>query len=127
MDRAADCRSRIRDCNVCFLQSCGRCLRHCPEWLPGNERADEMMDTGKKRRVRAWAVSIVAVCFAGWLSLVAYVNWAMHQPPEVFGHVMAKMPMPAYFVLPFETLWMRARKGHLSAGNAAPNLTVKKL
>ena len=28
----------------------------------------------------------------------------MHQPPEVFGHVMAKMPMPAYFVLPFETL-----------------------
>jgi hypothetical protein len=86
-----------------------------------------MMDTGKKRRVRAWAVSIVAVCFAGWLSLVAYVNWAMHQPPEVFGHVMAKMPMPAYFVLPFETLWMRARKGQLTVGDPAPAFTVKKL
>jgi len=47
--------------------------------------------------------------------------------PEVFGHVMAKMPMPAYFVLPLETLWMRARKGQLSVGDAPPGLTVKKL
>jgi hypothetical protein len=40
---------------------------------------------------------------------------------------MAKMPMPAYFVLPFETLWMRVRAGHLSVGDTAGNLTVKKL
>ena len=79
------------------------------------------------KRVRLWVMSIATLCFAGWLFLVRYVNWAMHQSPEVFGHVMAKMPMPAYFVLPFETLWMRARAGHLSAGEAAPNLTVKKL
>ena len=51
----------------------------------------------------------------------------MHQPPEVFGHVMAKMPMPAYFVLPFETLWTRARKGQLNVGDTAPDFTVKKL
>ena len=37
------------------------------------------------------------------------------------------MPMPAYFVLPFETLWMRARGGQLNVGDAAPDLTVKKL
>ena len=79
------------------------------------------------KRVRIWTGSIATVCLAGWLCLVSYVNWAMHQSPEVFGHVMAKMPMPAYFVLPFETLWMRARSGHLSVGDAAPNLTVKKL
>src|ERR1019366_2873721 len=85
------------------------------------------MDSRKKRLIRNWFGGGAAVFFAGWLCLVGYVNWAMHQPPEVFGHVMAKMPMPAYFVLPFETLWMRARKGHLSAGVAAPNLAVKKL
>jgi hypothetical protein len=85
------------------------------------------MDGAKKKRLRNWSVTIAAVCFAGWASLVAYVNWAMHQPPEVFGHVMARMPMPAYFVLPFETLWMRARKGQLSVGDSAPGLTVKKL
>jgi hypothetical protein len=79
------------------------------------------------KRVRTWIASIAALCFAGWLCLVGYVNWAMHQPPEVFGHVMAKMPMPAYFVLPFETLWMRARAGHLSVGDSAPGLMVKKL
>jgi len=85
------------------------------------------MDGTKKKRIRNWVASIAAVCFAGWLGLVGYVNWAMHQPPEVFGHVMAKMPMPAYFVLPFETLWMRARHGKLNVGDAAPDLVVKKL
>ena len=79
------------------------------------------------KRVRRWAVSIAALCFGGWLCLVGTVNWAMHQSPEVFGHVMAKMPMPAYFVLPFETLWMRARKGQLNIGDTAPALSVKKL
>jgi hypothetical protein len=85
------------------------------------------MDVAKKKRVRRWVVTVAAICFAGWVSLVAYVNWAMHQPPEIFGHVMARMPMPAYFVLPFETLWMRARKGQLSVGDPAPGLTAKKL
>ncbi len=85
------------------------------------------MDVEKKKRMRRWAVGIAAVCFACWISLLAYVNWAMHQTPEVFGHVMAKMPMPAYFVLPFETLWTRARNGQLNVGDAAPALSVKKL
>ena len=85
------------------------------------------MDGTKKKRIRNWVASIAALCFAGWLGLVSYVNWAMHQPPEVFGHVMAKMPMPAYFVLPFETLGMRARHGQLNIGDAAPDLAVKKL
>ncbi len=80
-----------------------------------------------KKRVRRWVASVAVVCLVGWLCLVGYVNWAMHQSPEVFGHVMAKMPTPAYFVLPFETLWMRARKGQLNVGDAAPDLTVKKL
>jgi len=85
------------------------------------------MNGTTKRRVRNWVLSIAVFCFACWLGLVSYVNWAMHQSPEVFGHVMAKMPTPAYFVLPFETLWMRARRGQLNVGDPAPALTVKRL
>jgi thiol-disulfide isomerase/thioredoxin len=51
----------------------------------------------------------------------------MHQPPEVFGHVMARMPTPAYFLFPFETLWVHARKGSLNVGEMAPGLEVKAL
>jgi thiol-disulfide isomerase/thioredoxin len=51
----------------------------------------------------------------------------MHQPPEVFGHVMMHMPMPAYFLFPFETMWTQARFGHLNPGDTAPDLTVQAL
>ncbi len=60
-----------------------------------------------KRRI-GWGL---AIAFCLWVSFVAYIDWAMHQPPEVFGHVMARMPMPAYFLFPFETMWSEARKG----------------
>jgi hypothetical protein len=62
-----------------------------------------------------------------WLGFVAFVDWAMHQPPEKFGHVMARMPMPAYFLFPFETMWNQARHGTLNAGDTAPDFTVKTL
>jgi hypothetical protein len=80
-----------------------------------------------RKRWRRWLVRIAAVCFPAWIGLLIYVNWAMHQPPEVFGHVMAKMPMPAFLVIPFETLWNRARAGHLNPGDQAPDFTLKQL
>jgi len=70
---------------------------------------------------------VLGVLAAAWLGFIGYVNWAMHQPPEVFGHVMANMPMPAYFLFPFETMWTQARHGSLNPGDHAPNLTVKTL
>src|SRR5215472_5341769 len=81
----------------------------------------------KKRRWRKWLLPVGGFLFAGWVGFLAYINWAMHQPPEVFGHVMARLPMPAYFVIPFETLWSRARKGHVETGDGAPSFTVKRL
>src|ERR1700760_1265364 len=65
--------------------------------------------------------------FCLWLGFVGYIDWAMHQSPEVFGHVMARMPMPAYFLFPFETMWTHARKGQLKTGDPAPDFTVKTL
>ena len=81
----------------------------------------------KKRRLRKWLLPTAGVLFAAWLGFLAYVDWAMHQPPEAFGHVMARMPMPAYFLFPFETMWSRARAGHVNSGDAAPSFTVKRL
>ena len=81
----------------------------------------------RKRSFRKWLVPAAAVLIPAWLCFLGYINWAMHQPPEVFGRVMARMPMPAYFVIPFETMWSRARKGQLQIGDAAPSFTVKKL
>ncbi len=68
-----------------------------------------------------------AVLLCLWLGFVGYINWAMRQPPEVFGHVMARMPMPAYFLFPFETMWTEARKGTLKVGDLAPDFTVQTL
>ena len=81
----------------------------------------------KKRNLRKWLLPTAIVLIAAWLCFLGYINWAMRQPPEVFGHVMARMPMPAYFVIPFETMWSRARKGHIGPGDAAPSFPVKRL
>jgi hypothetical protein len=80
-----------------------------------------------KKKTKRGLVATSASLFCLWIAFVAYIDWAMHQPPEAFGHVMARMPMPAYFLFPFETMWTDARKGPLSAGDLAPDLTVKTL
>jgi hypothetical protein len=80
-----------------------------------------------KKNTKRWLGGIFAGLFCLWLGFVGYIDWAMRQPPEVFGHVMAKMPMPAYFLFPFETMWFGARKGSLEIGAKAPDFTVKTL
>jgi hypothetical protein len=59
-----------------------------------------------------------------WLIFLGFIAWAMHQPPETFGRVMARMPVAAYFVLPFETLWTQARAGSLQPGEEAPDFSL---
>lgn len=76
-----------------------------------------------KKRLASTAGALVVL----WLSFVGFVDWAMHQPPEAFAHVMAHMPMPAYFLFPFETMWTEARAGHVNPGENAPDFTVKDL
>ena len=80
-----------------------------------------------KKNTKRWLTGISAVLVCLWLCFVGYIDWAMRQPPEVFGHVMARMPMPAYFLFPFETMWSGARKGSLDVGGKAPDLTVETL
>lgn len=66
----------------------------------------------------------LAVLYAGF---VGYIWWAMNQTPETFGGVMKRLPDIAYVMVPFETMWMRARAGHLKAGDVAPDFSLTKL
>jgi hypothetical protein len=67
-------------------------------------------------------VVIAYVCFG------TFILWAMRQPPETFGRVMARMPGPVPFLLfPFETAWMQARAGKLHVGDPAPDFSLLKL
>ena len=53
--------------------------------------------------------------------------WLMRQPPVQFASVIGRMPAAVFIVLPFETLWFRARAGGLQAGDAAPDFTLPTL
>jgi hypothetical protein len=69
-----------------------------------------------------FSLMIAYVCFG------TYVWWAMHQSPETFGRVMAKMPGPIPFLIfPFETAWLHARTGTLHVGDQAPDFSLLKL
>ncbi|MGI8769971.1 MAG: hypothetical protein ACR2JE_00890 [Acidobacteriaceae bacterium] len=80
-----------------------------------------------QKTTKRWLGGVVVLLVCAWVGFVGYVDWAMHQPPQVFGHIMARMPMPAYFLFPFETMWTHARKGELKVGDTAPDLTVQSL
>lgn len=76
----------------------------------------------KRMLIAAIVLAVVYLAFG------SYIWWAMNEPPETFGRVMAKMPGPVPFLLfPFETFWMRARAGHLQVGDAAPDFSLLKL
>jgi hypothetical protein len=73
-------------------------------------------------RIAARVLLTLVIVYA---ALVAGLAITMRQPPDKFGAVMAKVPPMAFAVLPFETLWMNARAGHLQVGDAAPDFTLK--
>ncbi len=75
-------------------------------------------------------VILVTLCVLAtlWVTCCVALYHVMRQSPEQFGRVMAKIPGPIPFlILPFETLWMRARSGSLQVGSPAPDFTLTKL
>jgi len=71
------------------------------------------------RAFLALAIAYAAVCGA--------LYWAMLQTPDAFGRIMARTPMPFMIVLPFETLWTRARAGRANIGDPAPDFRLPTL
>lgn len=83
-----------------------------------------------KAKSKYLRVTVVTVCVIAtlWALCCVELYRVMRQSPEQFGRVMAKIPGPIPFlVLPFETLWMRARAGTLQVGSPAPDFSLTKL
>jgi hypothetical protein len=71
---------------------------------------------------------LFVVLTVAYLCFGVFILWAMRQPPETFGRVMAKMPGPVPFLLfPFETAWIHTRAGTLHVGDSAPDFSLLKL
>ncbi len=92
------------------------------QWQNAKHRLHLSATSRKRLGIGALVLIVVYMAFGG------YIWWAMNQPPETFGRVMAKMPGPVPFLLfPFETFWLRARAGHLQVGDPAPDFSLLKL
>jgi hypothetical protein len=80
------------------------------------------------RKPSARTLSVLAVVLLlMWASFLLFIGWAMRQPPETFGRVMSRMPMPAFFLFPFETMWSHARAGAVRQGDPAPDFRLPTL
>ncbi|HXO34875.1 MAG TPA: hypothetical protein VN901_21255 [Candidatus Acidoferrales bacterium] len=78
--------------------------------------------------VRRLLLRLLVGLISGYVCFGACVWWAMHQPPETFGRVMARMPGPIPFLIfPFETAWIHARAGTLQVGDRAPDFSLLKV
>ena len=76
-------------------------------------------------KVAAATLSVIAVL---WVIACGALYHVMGQPPERFARLMSKIPGPVPFlILPFETLWTRARAGTLAIGDRAPDFSLAKL
>jgi hypothetical protein len=81
-------------------------------------------DLGMKKGRRRLMVKAVGALLLLWVATCAALFAVMCQPPETFGRVMAHVPGPAFLLLPFETLWTRARAGNLHSGDTAPDFSL---
>jgi peroxiredoxin len=81
----------------------------------------------KKHRSKQIIAAILVSMFVLWLGFVSFIWRAMNRPPEDFARVMSHMPWEIFLLVPFETLWTRARAGALRIGDAAPDFSLVKL
>ena len=81
----------------------------------------------KHRRWKKVTAAALTGIFVLWLAFVSFMWRAMHKPPEDFARVMSHMPWEVFLVVPFETLWTRARAGTLNMGDPAPDFSLVKL
>jgi len=78
--------------------------------------------------VRHTLLTIAITLAIVYAAFATTILWAMRQPPETFGKVMAHLPGPVPFLLfPFEAAWTHARAGNLKVGDHAPDFSLKKL
>jgi len=80
-----------------------------------------------RRKWKKITATLLICLFVLWAGLTTYIWRAMHRTPEAFARVMMHMPWEIFLVVPFETLWTRARAGTVNVGDAAPDFSLTKL
>ena len=60
-----------------------------------------------------------------YIGVVTAIFIVMRQPPDRFGRIMARVPMPLFMIVPFRTLWSVARAGELGVGDTAPDFDLQ--
>lgn len=73
------------------------------------------------RRYATWTAVVLLPLYAAFLGLLYH---KMGKPPEEFGAFMKPIPLWTMLVVPFETLWNRARGGTLQVGDMAPDFAL---
>jgi hypothetical protein len=69
----------------------------------------------------------VAGIGAGLYAVICAALFAvMLQSPDIFARTMRHVPWPAFVALPFKSLWMKARSGHVSVGDLAPDFFLER-
>jgi hypothetical protein len=67
-------------------------------------------------------VAGLAIAYALFLTGMFIV---MRQPPDRFGQIMKRMPMPMLMIVPFEPMWNVARGGQVDVGDPAPEFNLR--
>lgn len=68
----------------------------------------------------------VAGIGAGLYAVICGLMFAvMLQSPAIFARTMRHVPWSAFVVLPFKSLWMKARSGHVNVGDVAPDFSLE--
>ena len=67
----------------------------------------------------------VVVLLVAYVLLVGATFWAMVQPPDRFGRIVARTPKFLLYVVPFPPLWNIARGGALKVGDRAPDFSLE--
>jgi hypothetical protein len=81
-------------------------------------------DPGVRRTWKSRLLRIAAPLAAMYLAVLVGFDYAMHQPPATFSHVMMHAGPVPFLLFPFETMWKSARAGSLHVGDNSPDFTL---
>lgn len=70
-------------------------------------------------------LAVLSIGAALYAVICAALFAIMLQSPDAFARTMRHVPWPAFIVLPFKSLWMKARSGHVSVGEVAPDFSLE--
>jgi len=89
-----------------------------------SNKGDESLG-GQAKSVMKKLLAVAGIGAGLYAGICGVLFAVMLQSPDIFARTMRHVPWPAFVVLPFKSLWMKARSGHVSVGDVAPDFSVE--